>query len=236
MQITASTNADDLTRRLNNAFARQVPFATANALNAVAWRIRDNERGEMARAFDRPTPFTMNAFEIVPARKDKQIAEVRTKAVLSGKHYLHTQVTGGPRPQTTLEKRFMFGLATDFPIWGIIPATGGGFNGAILDQYGNWSPGQRQRVLSALRIQGDPTNNARPGKRSGYFVATKGLAPGVYYRRTPGGIPIRILKFLAWAPVYTPRFDFEGVAQRTFAQAWRPAFEGAMQRALDTAR
>lgn len=99
MQISATTNADDLKRRLNNTFARQLPFATARALTATAHDMRKAERGHMARIFDRPTNWTLNAFEVVPAQRKDPVptAEVRFKYTGSRVHYLQRHIEGGPR-------------------------------------------------------------------------------------------------------------------------------------------
>ncbi|MFC4706092.1 hypothetical protein ACFPAA_20940 [Paraburkholderia caffeinitolerans] len=54
----------------------QIPFATAKALNAVAERVRDEERANMLKVFDGPTPFTINAVRIKKATKAKPEATV----------------------------------------------------------------------------------------------------------------------------------------------------------------
>lgn len=241
-RVSATTNAADLERRLNNAFARQVPFATALALTRTAQKIREAEKAEMQSAFDRPTPFTLNAFQVVPANKETLAAEVRYKdtPLWTRKHFLEVQEAGGLRGQKGMEKRLMFGLPVPFPVWGIVPVFRGRFGGAQADRYGNWATSERNRVLSQLQVQGDAFANSTPRslrrQSNRYFVPKHGLPPGIYKRGPNSDIPILIARIIDGPPRYTPRFDFYGTASRTFAAVYDAEFEVAIQRALDTAR
>lgn len=238
-RVSATTNAADLERRLNNAFARQVPFATALALTRTAQKIREAEKAEMQSVFDRPTPFTLNAFQVVPANKDTLAAEVRYKDTppWTRKHFLEVQVEGGPRPSKGFERRLQFAVPEVAGFAAVIPA-----RTAQKDAFGNWSAGERNRVLSALQAQGDWTANttdrsrARNRRRAEYLVGKVGRNTGVF-RRYPGADDLdMILIFVRSAPTYTPRFDFYGTASRTFAAIYNAELDIAIQKALDTAR
>jgi hypothetical protein len=240
VSISAQTNADDLQRRLNNAIARQMPFATALALTETAKDIRTSIQGKMPRVFDRPTPFTLNAFQVVPATKVNQVAMVEYKH--QGKrHYLATQVLGGQRRRAAFENRIgnifdddLVAFAGD-TFGAIIPA-----RGAQRDQYGNWSSGERNRVLSALQVQMDPTANTtdasrrRNSRRAEYYIGRRGRVRGVF--KTQGGEDTLILLFVKPVPTYQPRLPLDQIAERTFQTVYRANFNVALERALATAR
>lgn len=241
MFISATSNAADLERRLNNAFARQMPFATALALTRTAQKIREAERVEMQRAFDRPTPYTLNAFQVVPATKASQVAEVKYKdgPLYASKHFLEVQVEGGSRGKTGLERRLQFDLQRVGAFDALIPT-----RAAAKDRYGNWSAGERNRVLSALSAQLDPyanttdRSNRRNKSRPIYGLRMVGKANNwAITRRSPAQPDsIAIALFVRKRPTYTPRFDFYEVGARTFNATYPVEFEIAMQKALDTAR
>jgi hypothetical protein len=237
MRISATTNADALGRQISSSIARQLPFATANALTATAHSIREAQRDEMRRVFDRPTPFTLNSLMVVPARKDSLVAEVKTKEVSTRNRFLERNVGGGFRRMTWTEHRIQ--EVTDHLLFGLVPA-----DNARRDRYGNWSSGERNRVLSALQAQGDPYANetARSRRRARrtlrYFIPKPndrgGLPPGIY--RTQNGQLGIVAMFLRNAASYEPRFDFDGVAERTWAETYERHFDAALDRALATAR
>lgn len=69
--LTASvaSNLEQVRRRLD-AFARQqVPFAAAQALNAVATLAQEAEKANLHKVLDRPTPFTVNSVKVRRANK-----------------------------------------------------------------------------------------------------------------------------------------------------------------------
>jgi len=240
-RVSATSNADDLERRLNNVFARQIPFATALGLTRTAQKIREAERAEAQRVFDRPTPFTLNAFRVVPATKETQVAEVRYRdpAIWARRHYLETQTHGGTRGMTGLERRLRFDLREVGAFEAIIPTSL-----AAKDAYGNWSAGERNRVLSALNAQLDPLSNStdRSKRRGGkwkrfeYKLGRVGAANNVAILRTRNGFADPIALFVRKRPQYRPRFEFYEVGARTFNAVYPAEFEAAMTRALATAR
>lgn len=240
--MAITTNAAELNQRLSNIVARQLPYATARALTATAHQVRDAVKADMQAKFDRPTPFTMNAWQVVPARKDKLTAEVKLKdqiGAMSPNHYLETQVHGGIRPAKPMEQTLAYRLPVPYPVAAVVPG-----EGAQLNAYGNWSQGQRQRVLSALQAQRDPlANAARRGKvrrdrATTYFVPTsnrgEGLPPGIYARR--GKQLLHIATILSSLPAYMPRLDFYGEARRTAEAKLPDNLARALEQALATAR
>ena len=230
-------NIPQCVSRLDNLTARQLPFATSRALNDTAEDIRKAEVREMRAVFDRPTPYTLGAFQIRPATKDNLSAVVERKSKQGRQHYLEVEEQGGPRPQTALEQLLDRRVAYAGILQAITPA-----RGARLDQYGNWSSGQRNQVLSGLGAQRDQRSNTtaasrkRNPSRSKYFVPKgDGLPPGVYERNSRG-VMFKILNFTAKVPLYTARFDFDPVARREAGQRFPVHFTRRMAEAMATAR
>lgn len=237
MSFTVDTNVPEVMSQLAKR-SRQIPFATSLALTRIAHQIRDAQKLEMRAVFDRPTPFTMNAFQVVPAVKARLVSEVRYKDELnstSPNHYLETQVRGGVRPKKRYEMRIGAAL-NQYSFAAIIPT-----RNANRDRYGNWSAGQRMKVLSALTAQGDVLSNEtaasrkRNPKRATYYVGTRGSLTGVFRSRRSVEDDL-ILMFVKTTPIYHSRFAFHGVAKRAFDLNWRTTFDAAMTRAIQTAR
>jgi len=63
MIISVKTNVDEFRRQIG-AFADQIPFATARAINEVATAAQKAVTAELPNIFDKPTPFTMRSIKV----------------------------------------------------------------------------------------------------------------------------------------------------------------------------
>ena len=100
-----------LKRSLTDLQAKQVPFATASALTAVAKLAQAAEKDALHSIFDRPTPFTVSSIAVRPARKTDLTAVVFVKDIAAqylepfedgGRHFLGAKrALLGPRAQKT---------------------------------------------------------------------------------------------------------------------------------------
>jgi len=77
---------------------KQLPFATALALNDTAQDVKVAAEAEVERAFDRPTPFTKRGLFVQRASKSRLTARVAFKDIQS--RYLQLQAKGGVRRPT----------------------------------------------------------------------------------------------------------------------------------------
>lgn len=222
--------------------AKQVRFATAVAMTRTARAIKEELVGEMRSKFDRPTPYTLNALAVKPARRDDLSAEVflknsASKAIPASK-FLAPQILGGSRRH----KRFERSLEAA----GLLPKGMQAVPGqaAKLDAYGNMSRGQIVKILSYLRASADPTQNRGAGRGRGsrrmeeYFVARPRsraghLRPGIYLRTPDGPRPVVIY---VQPGRYRVRFDFAGVAARVAAERFPAEMERAFDEAVATSR
>lgn len=238
--ISLINDADVVAARFIATLNKQIAFAASRALNKTAVDVIKAERQTMAEVFDRPTPWTLNAFRYEPATKDTLTAVVERRLDAKRRDYLATEAKGGQRGQTALEGL----LANRITYGGILAAIVPG-DGAKLNQYGNWDAGERNTVVSVLKAMRDGAANetARSRKRAGakrarYFVPKVGTikTPGIW-RRTPGKrAPDLIALFLPAPPAYQPRFPFLEVGTRTAVDVMPGHFEREMAAALATAR
>ncbi len=75
---------------------KQLPFAMAQAVTGTARQVARVERDRFASFFDAPTPFTLNAMGVIPARKYAPTATVFVKDIQAA--YLLPYEQGGAQP------------------------------------------------------------------------------------------------------------------------------------------
>jgi hypothetical protein len=99
--ISVKANIAGVAKGLDDLAKRQLPFASALAVTGLAQRVRLAETANLAQTFDRPTPFTLNAVGVVPARKANPTAIVfvrdRQAAYLAPYEFGGRQVLGSKR-------------------------------------------------------------------------------------------------------------------------------------------
>jgi hypothetical protein len=223
--FTLESNLDACTRRLDALIAKQLPYALSRALNDTAKDVQEAERKEMAQAFDRPTPFTLNAFFIKRASKTDLVAEVTSKDRQSA--YLPMQAEGG------VEQPLNQAL--------LMPVHAG------LNQYGNLPRGSVKRLLGkpgvfVARQRSSKTRHLTPGiyQRSELRgKAGKRIGASAGAVKTAGGARTDrlqlLIKFKPSAEVQ-PIFRFLPVAQEAAAKAMATHFAARVAEALATAR
>ena len=202
--------------RAFDRYLSETEFAQVRALTETAGDVRSGFQDEMQSAFDQPTRWTLNAFRVIPATRSRPYSDVDLKDAAAARHYLRTQVRGGPRPKTGIERLLTSRLKYHGIIQTVTPA-----RGARLNKHGNWSRGQMNQVLSAVQSQGDRRANTteasrkRNRRRAGYFVPREGskLSPGVYKRGARGKLT-KILHFSEAQARYEKRLPIQTVAER----------------------
>jgi hypothetical protein len=93
--LTLSVKADirKVAKALDDAARKQLPFATAQAINATAEKVRLAQRDNMREVLDEPTPFTLSSVAVKRATKANQVALVYVKPVAAA--YLLPYEIGG---------------------------------------------------------------------------------------------------------------------------------------------
>ena len=74
--VSVRTNYEKFAREVDRFAYKQLPFAVAQALTAVARDVQFHERVNEQVVLDRPRPFTEDAIRVIPARKDNHTAKV----------------------------------------------------------------------------------------------------------------------------------------------------------------
>ena len=134
-------DASDFIKGVNEIERKQLPMATAWALNDTAKEVLEHIQTGMETVFDDPTPFTKNAFHVWRAKKTNLVATVQERPSVGDRHYLKVQERGGRRPNTGLERMLSSSLAYDGVLAAVVPA-----KGAKRNRFGNWAPGERNQA------------------------------------------------------------------------------------------
>lgn len=222
--LTVQVNGlEELKSKLDGFSDRRFAAAIATALTRAGKFAQDQLREEMRRTLDRPTPYTMNALRLWPARADNLVASVGFRDDGTGgrnaNNYLMPNVQGGVR----VAKRVEVALRAIKALpegWYAVPG-----QGAALDSYGNMSRGQIIQILSQLRITMTAGHNrnmafdarkqiAAQRKAGGrFFVVPVGIGtqPGVYQRELFGRTPVLVF---VKQPTYQKRYAFFDTARR----------------------
>ena len=220
-----SLDPSDLIKRIEYVNRKQIPAATARALNTTVGYAQRAVQNEMIDVFEQPTPFTIRSVFVRRAKPDKLQAFVfiRDEAAKGTPpvKYLAPQVLGGGRRA----KRFERALRAT----GVLAAGEFAYIGkkAPIDQYGNIRAGTYTRILSQVRSSRDPAQNVsdtpRAASRRGaqYFVPRPGsnLKRGVYERKGRTVLPILI--FSTDEPSYKRRLDFVGIVRGVFVERYQ---------------
>jgi hypothetical protein len=231
MQIDIRSNAREISRWLDDAQRKQVPFATIYAMTLTARDVQAREKSVMERVFDRPTPYALNALQVKPATKQTLTASVEFKDGFGGtpaKRFLNPEVNGGPRSQKSHERQLASKLKGSSYL---VPGKGMPLNG-----WGNVTGGTIKKILSQLGASTDATQNASGSKRSrkkrkaqAYFIPSKG---NVVLERK--GVMLNVALVGVRAPQYRKRFPFYETAEAVVKERLPINFETALQRAMAT--
>jgi hypothetical protein len=166
------TGLDEAKKKLGT-MARQLPFATKTALNAVAYDARKAVIAEMGSVFDRPTPYVLSGVFVREARKDNLVAEVYMDFFGKGKgvapeKVLLAEVFGGARRNKRAEVALQrVGLM--LPDQVLVPG-----EGAPLDAYGNVPGSFIVRLLSYFQAFGEQGYKANMTQRNRQKLSGRG--------------------------------------------------------------
>ena len=89
----------EIEKDLNRVQKKQIPFASAMAINTTLFKIMKAEKTQLSKKLDRPTPFTMKGFKVTKAKKHQLWGSIEIQP--NRWKYLKYQVDGGIRKATT---------------------------------------------------------------------------------------------------------------------------------------
>lgn len=248
-KIDVKVEAAAFKRSLTALEKREFPYAAARALTFTAKDVQKNTVKRMQRVLDRPTRFTLNAFRVLPAKKNYLVAEVGFREFTSTsagfRSYLEPLEYGGPRPPKRFEKRLRAaGVMRNDEF--AVPSR---YNGVKRDRYGNIPASVVVKVLSQLSAFNDAGYDAnetsKSRKRAGavrsrYFVFgekrnKKGDLPrGIY--EVVSKDRLRAVFIFVKQPVYRAMLGFRELSDKTTRDRLPINFRLAMDHALKTSR
>ena len=229
IRIQVSTAAVE--RELDDLARKQLPFATAKALNQVARESRDLINRDMTKVFDRVAPFTRIAAAApatLAARKDSLHASVIIKDAQA--RYLGLEEEGGVRtPADTLAG----GKAL------VVPTSRAKVNARGSMPKGYVAQLARRAQADAARAA-KPTRNGRPTKHDKGIVkftgsGPDGQGPGGFFMRTAGHHLVRLISFESEAH-YKPKFRFRARVSEFAQGRMTSALKEALAHAIASAR
>lgn len=250
--ITVKAETRELERYLTAIERKHLPFVRALSLTKTAQHIQQKTLPAMLpRIFDRPAPFTMRGFYVIPAQKRDlspeaavQIKDGVTPLPMGrgGKigtpafNYLQPQIQGMPRRAKSHERQLR-----RMGILGPDEYTVPGEN-MRLNKFGNLTGATYSKILADVLnldtrgndiASGYGQRTTKRGKRR-YFYHPN-LRPRGIYMRTGTRTLIVALLFVKM-PRYQKRFDFQGIGERVARKQFPIEFRKAMAYALRTAR
>lgn len=242
--MTSATVGFDTSKffdRLDRIERQHLPKIIASALTQSAFGARKDVQEEMARVFDRPTPYAIRGVTYEAARPNGQPASVQFYGSSSGggglppAYFMRPSVHGGMRSLKAFEKQLIErGFMQSGEV--AVPA-----RRQALDRYGNVSQGQLNRILSALqvdyrgagatRLASTAKGKAKQASRGMVFVPQRGskLAPGIWFSsgKAKGLWPL----FLFVRPrAYTSRLAFHAIVARHHDQHFESYFHKVWSR------
>lgn len=242
MQISAKTtgSARVIGNRLQKAVRKQIPFAASQALNDTGKTLVSINKMNMKRTFDKPVPYTLNAFYVKRAMKADLSVAVRRKDKPAGKHYLDIQKSGGVRPRKRFETMVKYHVGYEGYVGAVLPTA------AATDSKGNASMPRLLEAMAGLADAGkasSPTASytknayykkvdaraarAQKGRRSsqffiGYKEQGKNKTDGIY-RKSPGGRSVKkLFHIVDYKPSYRGIYKFDPPL-RKHAMSYFPA-------------
>jgi hypothetical protein len=243
--VSASANTKQIADAISRTARDQIPFATANALTAIAKRVKAGQIDVMRKRLDRPTPFTLNSLYIAAARKTKLEARVWFKDYASkgtaAAKYMQPAVYGGGRKHKRFDMALIRrGLMSKGQF--AVPASG-----APLDAYGNVPRSLYVKILSGLKAFGeqgydanatDSARSKRKGNAQRYFVATIDGTPGIWERvKSAHGDGVKpLFVFADSSPKYRVRVPFFKIAENIHKANYEREFTYALNEAIRTAK
>lgn len=262
LEIRRSGRIADVIAEMRDVPARIVPYAASTALTRSAVVARRRIVDDMPRAFDRPTPYTLNSLYTEAATVQTMQARVAVKSragnsAVPSENFIFPEVFGGARREKRFERALRYAGVLARGHYAVTAR-----QSELMDTFGNTAAKRIVQLLAyfqAFTEQGYRANMGAKGKarlakrgrtKAGsrtiggveYFAShgpgerngrRQHLAPGIYRRRGVHGSDIApVLVFVRRPPTYRPRLDFDGLARQAADQTFPAEFTKALQTML----
>ncbi|WP_322008275.1 phage tail protein [Paraburkholderia tropica] len=259
MNLDIKIDSKAIERQLDDLARKQIPFATAMAINDVSRHARTDLRDTMQSVFENPVPYTLNSVRLKLATKARPVATVAIsddpdKGIPPAK-YLSPEILGGPRNHKRFERALQ--------IKGIMPAGtyavpgdgapingNGNIPGSFLVQLLSYfqafsETGYRanmtQKRMAKLAKVGVSTRGYKKINGVVYFAAngrgkTVHLAPGIYAKSGTHGAIITPVILFVQSPTYKARFPFGAVVEESVEKNFDRFMRARLDQAIATAK
>lgn len=230
--VNVSSDIKNVIKRLNDLEKKQVPFATALALTNVGKQIKQEERNEMERVFDRPTAYTLNSLYLKKATKRDLTVRVLLKDRVNRGNAANTYLN----PQIYTGQRRLKGFEKLLQARGVLPE---GYYAVPakrtkLDRHGNIATRMLTQIIKATKPRSESSTGRRTQLRFIVLDEKPGQAGGIFAMTADQRL-YPVLIFVKRAQ-YGQRLDFYKVAENVYRKNIIKEFEGALIHALRTAR
>lgn len=249
LDLDVRADIKEVTRYLSRVQRKQVPFATAIALQRTTFSTRKEVQAEINRSVDRPVKLTTKAVlvsgptklikitSLSILKKDPHTIVFLRDEAFKGtppSKYLDPLLTGKPRRHKGFERALIrAGImrSNEYAVPG---------NDLRLNKYGNLPKGAITTMLSQLHSSSDSMQNAtqsrrsKKGRRGKAYFMMRGFR-GVFVRTGKRAFTV-FIKFVTSKPSYRRKIRFNEVAYRTAAFRFPIEFRRAMTKALKSAR
>lgn len=233
VEFGVNANLADVSAKMAKVASDQIPFAMALALTWTAKDALAAEKRTIEQVFDRPTPFSKNAFQLVPATKTHLVAAVVQKFASGTSHprnWFNPNVYGGVRRHKAFERHLIAVGAMPSNLFAV-PS-----RACPKDAYGNVRGSVIMQILSDLGAQAvDVWQNAsarsrRRNRRERFFLLKASNTP-LAIAINKGGRPVIYFNYVR-TPNYRKRFPFyevgHAVGEAVAVTNFRRAFATAM--------
>jgi len=231
IQAKVNGSARVISNKLQRAIHKQIPFAASQALNDVGKALLDVNKKNMSQTFDRPVPYTMNAFYMRPSNKAHLSMSVLRKQKPAGKHYLDIESSGGIRPRKAIEKMMEFNLPYPGIINTVMPtrhstmASGAISTARVMEAIagvGGTMPNRPSTRVASQFERAEAKHAARKGGSPYYLVEPRDGKVGGINKRVGKRKVVRVFQFLDRGIAYRPIYKFEEPLRRN-ALSYFPA-------------
>lgn len=214
--ISVRVDVKELTRNLGYLADKQIPFATAQALNALGAIVKETETQNIKATFPTATPFTQNAVAVLKASKSNPTVTILVKDRTA--RYLNPYEVGGVH---VLNSRALLNPKN-----------------VTLNQYGNIPKG-KLAALKAMPGVFVGTVKTKAGPISGVWQRPTPAPIGKGKKMPRGANTTGKLKLLIRFGDALPvkqRLHYQSKAKAIVAANFAPCFNAAMARALASAK
>ena len=205
-----------LNKKLNNLVASQIPWASVLSLNDTGKALVGRNKTNMKKRFNKPVPYTLNAFYFTRASKKNLSITFQRKEKPSGKHYLEVQEKGGLRPRKGVETSLNFKIPYSGDIQALLPThrTKGSGNDIKMSEVNKVIAGLRNKNPQPLFKD---TKSKKTGKTTrryttrywiGYKEETGHKTDGIYRTVGKGQRLEKMFHILERRVKYQPRLKF----------------------------